>query len=62
MIFLLAFSRKFMHDCLHDYVTASIELQRNCDDSEILDIESYLSIRMHTSAVYPTVSMYPYGS
>lgn len=50
-----------MYDCLYDYFTASIDLQQRCDDFEILDIESYLAIRMHTSAVYPTVSMYLYG-
>lgn len=47
-----------MYDCLHDYITATIKLQKHCDKAEILEIESYLAIRMDTSAVYPTISMY----
>ncbi|KAJ5144509.1 hypothetical protein N7476_005077 [Penicillium atrosanguineum] len=51
-------SRKYMHDCLRDYVAATIELQTHCDKAEILDIDSYLAIRMRTSGVYPTISLY----
>lgn len=50
-----------MYDCLHNYTAATIELQKNCDKEEILDIESYLAIRMDTSAVYPTISLYLYA-
>ncbi|OQD74997.1 hypothetical protein PENANT_c162G01204 [Penicillium antarcticum] len=55
-----ASSQKFMHDCLREYVTATIELQMHCDNFEIMDIDSYLAIRMKTSGVYPTISMYLY--
>ncbi|OJJ31422.1 hypothetical protein ASPWEDRAFT_691717 [Aspergillus wentii DTO 134E9] len=47
-----------MYKCLHDYVTATIKLQNHCDRADILDIESYLAIRMNTSGVYPTMSLY----
>ncbi|KAJ6135866.1 terpenoid synthase [Penicillium capsulatum] len=53
--------RKFMFDTLRDYIVATIELQKKCDKAQILNIESYLPIRMDTSAVYPTISMYLYG-
>lgn len=50
-----------MYDCLHNYTAATIELQKDCDKEKILDIESYLAIRMDTSAVYPTISLYLYA-
>ncbi|KAI9926531.1 hypothetical protein MW887_004299 [Aspergillus wentii] len=54
----IASARNFMYKCLHDYVTATIKLQNHCDRADILDIESYLAIRMNTSGVYPTMSLY----
>lgn len=47
-----------MYNCLRGYIAATIELQKQCDKAAILDIESYLAIRMDTSAVYPTISLY----
>ena len=53
-------SRRFLSECLQDYVTSTVKLQKMCDQTEVLDIESYLRIRMSTSAVYPTVLLYLY--
>lgn len=50
-----------MYACLRDYLVAMIELQKRCDMAHGLDIDSYLAIRMDTSAVYPKISMYLYG-